>query len=601
MTPIPNKDDVKEAMENSFSRYHVPELRDFLRRCNLPVGGNRDVLVKGIHQNLAQGTVSLERAFDYIDEISENGEQHVFLFRIKRERRSYLDRLKDLNYVWERVSPQAGFSDQTDPPGDREEIPELYKPRSRECLFFSHKMIAELPSLVAVYRRPEPQDTLFFKWVETRYWARAVQDGNRIMQMKTFSERSVNFLCINLESGGAEIRIQKLNPNPEKALREELNLYRQLADQVVEFDAFIPLPVEPAIRRLLSSKEAKVVRWKVKWIDVGNLSGGIDPGFVRNILKRFGNYTGVRLAADWLFDQNKMEPRKIRAKLDGQTNQVELPNRCFPEEAHEIILDIRKARMTKLRNPKLDSIARKNESYRPVVQQIDAKLSIDGNDEIVLERVAKQVWFSEEETVRVCEKMVAKYPENFQIKYFVTCPETGKPVSDEKGPSYFDRKDQIPHEIPCLHAKGKGSAMHKTEGRIETLLISQQAVQDYQLIPRIANVFEKKVGKRHIAKLIKAFSYILFAIIYVPLVSGTAWLFLRLGVKYPGGELIIYPTFSLVLLFQAGIVVAILGKPLTETARDILLSLASLYEKKRASVDSEYTDTIVRKGKKDSK
>jgi hypothetical protein len=97
----------------------------------------------------------------------------------------------------------------------------------------------------------------------------------------------------------------------------------------------------------------------------------------------------------------------------------------------------------------------------------------------------------------------------------------------------------------------------------------------------------------------KAFSYILFAIIYIPLVFGTAWLFIRLGVKYPGGDLIIYPTFSLVLLFQAGIVVAILGKPLTETARDILLSLASFYEKKRPSGDSEYTDIVVRKGKKD--
>ncbi len=598
MSTVPYKYDIEDAMA-SFTSYHIPELREFLSRSNLTVGGNKDNLEVRIRGHLKDGSVPLERAFDYIDEIGETGEQHIFLFRIKQKRRRYLKELQNWNTIIKRLDHQI---DESQLMNDRQEVEQgLYKPENRECLFFLNPTTEESPFLAAVYRRREPRKALFFKWVETRRWTKEEHKEDGSVEVKQLSGRSVNFLCLDLSTGDAEIRIQKLNANPEKSLREILELYRKLAEKVIEFKDFIPLLIEPAIRRLLSSRRAYVVRWEVQWIDVGNLGGGVDPGFVRGVLKRFGNYTAVCLSADWLFEQQTSDIRKIRANMDGRTNQVELPNRCLPEEIDVILSDIRKAPTSKLRNPQLDSIAQDNEKWRPILQQIDSELSMEGKEQIELEKVADKVWFSKQESIKTGEELAKRHPGIFQILYFVSCPDTDKPVSNKDGPLYFQQKKDIQAEIPCLHARGHGVAMHKTEGRVKTLLLSQKEAQDITILPRIAKAIEPKIKESHISNFMRALSFILFAILYVPLVWGTAWLFLLLQEKFTGGTMIIYMTFLPVLVLEAGIVTSLLGKPLTDRARDLLLSLASIFEKKSADGGFKFLDTDIHEFSKVSK
>ncbi len=589
MSNIPYEYGIEDAMA-SFSSYHIPELKKLSSRSYLHVGGNKGQLLAEISSRLSDGSIPLERAFDYIDEISETGEQHIFLYKIKQECQGYLHELQNWNTIIERLNHKI---DESQIERDRDEVEQgFYKSSKRECLFFLYTETAESPFLAAVYRRQEPRNILFFKWVETRRWSqkKETEDGN--FEIKSMIGRSGNFLCIDLDTGYTEIRIRKLNSNPEKSLNEILEIYRNLADEVIEFDYFIPLLIEPAIRRLLSTRRASVVQWKVNWIDVGNLGGGVDPGFVRSILKRFGNYTAVCLSADWLFKQPASDIRKIRVNLDGRTNHLELPNRCLPQEIDVILSDIRKAPASRLRNAQLDSMAKDNENWRPILKQIDSDLCTEGKEHVDLEKVADEVWFSKEESIKTGEELAKNHPDIFQLHYFVSCPTTEKPVSNQDGPLCFQRKEDIPLEIMCLH-KGYGIEIHKTEGRIKTLLKFKKTPQYMKILPRIAKTIEPKIKEGNIGNFMKPLSFILFLIFYVPLVLGTAWLFLILKEKYPDGTMIIHMTFVPVAVLEAGIVTSVLGKPLTDRARDLLLSIAGIF--KDSDYGFKYIDTIIHK------
>lgn len=577
MLSPPVKDEISEAMA-SFSDYQIPELKNFLARCNLPVGGNHNDLVDRIKNGLRAGSIPVERAFDYIDELKETGEQHLFLYRLRRSHKHYLQKLQDWKDLKDRV---AAVDDGPLPGEDRQEVRQgLYKPKPREPLFYEHVQASPTPSLSAVYRRIGPRPELFFKWLELRHWTKVIPDGPNVKIVDEY-ERSANFLCIDLSTGDMQIRLQRLHPKPEITLREEMNLYRKLAGRLVDLDVFEPVLIEPVIHRFLTSSRAKVVRWQVRWVDVGTLSGGIDPGFVRGVLTRFGHFSAISLEADWLYDSGTPEPKKVRANLNGITNQVDIPNRCVADEAATILADILSVPPAKLKIPDLDAVARDHEVWRPFLQHIDWELSVEGQQEVELHKVAERAWFSEAEAIRAGEEIARRFPKTYRIRYFVSCPITENPVSNETGPIYFERRADIPPQLACRHGKGKGVGMHITQDRVRAVLTAQPASNDWQPMRRIAAALEKKVGKTHIGNVIRALSFLLFAILYVPMVWGTAWLFLRLTEMFPGGAMISHLTFSLVLILEAGMVAGILGKPLTDRASDLLLMLASVFEGRR--------------------
>lgn len=583
---------VQEAMA-SFSRYQVPELQELLRRTNLLVGGVRSDLVMRVEAGLRDGTIPVDTAFDYIDELREDGEQHLLLYRLRRGQQPLLARLADWAHVEERVQALRGPILRR---GDRPLVEQgLYRPRRRDALFFDTALQARQPQLVAVYRRDAPRRVLFFKWIETRSW----ETGNTTNDEESIqSERSTNFLRIDLDTGDAEIALQKLHPNPTRSLRDEIDLYRRLVSRLLPLDAFSPLLVEPVIRRLLTSHRASVIRWQVKWVDVGNLGGGVDPGFVRGVLKRFGNYTAVSLAADWLFDQGRKDPRRVRVNLNGRTNEVEIPRRVRPEESQVILAELRRVPPVRLRNARLQAVARDHEGWRALLHHIDSELAVEGRREVEIERVAAEVWHSEDEAVKAAQELARRFPDDYAVHYYVRCPVSGNPIANDSGPLHFQDPADIPPQLGCRHGKGMGIATHPTAGNVKAVLLARSSPHPPSLVPRIANYLEHKVGKTHLRNLIKGTSYLLFLTLYAPLIGLTTWLFLELMELFQGRSLLVLAPYSLVLLLEAGIVIVVLGKPLTDKARDVLLSLASLFDRRQTGGGERSSwDTVVHRKK----
>jgi hypothetical protein len=527
---------VAEAMIE-FDEFSVHELEDFLRRYRdtvegLTVTGLRPDLLKRIKGYLDTEAIPLAGAYDYIDEMREQGRQHIFLLHIQHAHRADLAALRE------------------------------------KCRLFNDSLPSKppRPALTGILLRG---NELIFRWIETRRWQQNVNVGPNQISVVSHDERSVNFFSVDLASGHAAIRIQSLRSNPEMSVVDELEIYRKLVQERVNLDHFSPLVLEPVIRELLTSNKMKVQRWSIDWPGRGRLNGNVDPGFVEVVLLRFAEYVAQELAGDWLFVRRNAQ-RRVRATLDAKANEVHIPNRCDREEEHVILGDIRGVPRHKLNIRPLSDLADEHEEWRPALETFDVQFAIRGEREIDIQKAGKS-WVVGPASVKAAQELVSRYPAIFKLRYRVRCP-AGKPA-DGDARLY----ETIPESVDCRH-KGKNIS-HATTDMIETVLVFEPPRETPQVIPKVAKAVEPLVPQKLKRRVVGAVTIVLFAVVYVPLVLGTAWLFLRLHERFDTktGFLFVGLSYSIALLIELGAVIKLLGNPVTELALKVLLKLASLF------------------------
>lgn len=573
--------DQLEAMRR-FTDFNLDEQREFLRRCGLPVGGNQINVLQRIEQNLGPQGVPIETAFDYIDELHENGEQHVFLFHFDRARAAYLRALHEPPQVLERVRKLRSLPD--DALGDRGPVGDkLYAPLSRRALFFQTEIESSKPVLVAAYWRAEPRPALFMKWVATREWHQVVQAGGTPKRLE-LRERSVSFFRLDLQNGEAELRIQRLHSNPHRPLRDEYELLRRQVEQFLEPGALLPLLIEPAIRRLLASTKASVVRWEVSWTDSGRLGGGVDPAMVQSLFRRFRNYSAVSLVADWLYE-DEGATTSVQAKLDALTNEVVFMKRCSAYKMQIVLTDIRRGSSAGLRTSQFEEMVRGREEWRPILQQIERSLGgAQGTKEVDLRRMASESWLDEARTFEVAEQLKTTYPDLFDLHLSARCPETGRQAEDESGAISFSGLAEIPKAFRCLHDQPRRWQEHPTEGNVDVVLVARPAPSPNGLLERIQPRVETWFGMSAARVYMNMLALLIFTVLYVGVVLGTAASFLKLSQLFGGGMVVavaLAAPFGLVMLLEAGVVVKLLGGPVTRTAVSALEHVTALFDPRR--------------------
>lgn len=587
----PRAPDSLEAMRR-FTDFNLDEQKEFLKRCGLPVGGMQVNVLQRIEDNLGSEGVPIDTAFDYVDELHENGGQHVFLFRLDRAQAAHLaNHAEVLERVMElRSVPHSAL-------GDREPVRQrLYVPLSRDAVFFETVVESEEPILAAAYWREEMrpallgqevQRTLFIKWVATRRWYQIVQAGGTPRRID-LSERSVSFLHVNLQTGEAELRIQRLHPNPERPLREEYELLRQQIDRLLGVGALQPVLIEPAIRRLLASTRARVVRWEVSWTDSGRLGGGVDPAMVQSLFRRFRNYSAVGLVADWLFEGGAT--RSVQAKLDALTNEVLFLKRCSVYEMHVVLADIRSGATARLPTPQLEEMAREREEWRPILLQVERSIGgVQGTKEIDLRRMARESWIPEGWAFEVAEGLKTKHPHLFEIRLSASCPATGGRAVDAGGhPVTFGALAGIPETFQCLHLQPKKLEVHPTQGNVDAVLIANPEPPRRSLLDRFQPKVEAWFGMSAARVYTNMLALLLFTVLYVGVVLVTAASFLKLSQLFGGGlgvATALAAPFGLVMLLEAGVVVKLLGGPVTRAAVSALERMTAMFDPRRGPRD----------------
>jgi hypothetical protein len=573
--------DQLEAMRR-MTDFDLEEQKEFLRRCGLPVGGNQIQVLQKIEQNLGPQGVPIDTAFDYIDELHENGGQHLFLFRLDKGRAAYLRTFEDRSQVLERVRRVRSLPD--DALGDRGPVrDELYKPLSRNALFFETKIESSEPVLVATYWRELPRPALFLKWVATREWHQVVQAGANPKRLE-LRERSASYFRLDLQNGEAELRVQRLHPNPRRPLRDEYELLRRQIGQFLELDAFLPVLVEPAIRRLLTSTDASVVRWQVSWTDSGILGGGVDPAMVQSLFRRFKNYSAVALVADWLYEEDGAT-RSVQAKLDALTNEVLFLKRCTAHEMLIALSDIRRGASARLRAPHFDDMAREREEWRPILQQIERSIGgAPGTKEIDLRRMARESWIDEARVFAVAQQLQAAYPNLFELRLSARCPETGRQAVGTEGPVTFVGLAEIAGTFRCRHDQPRRWEEHATAGNVHVVLIVRPEPSQGALLERLQPRVEAWFGISAARVYMNMLALLLFTVLYLGVVLLTAASFLKLRQLFGGGTAVaatLAAPFGLVMLLLAGVVVKLLGGPVTRTAISALEHLTALFDPRR--------------------
>ncbi|MEK6372342.1 MAG: SAP domain-containing protein [Acidobacteriota bacterium] len=517
-----------------FKEFDVPELKEFLRRNKeavegLKIGGLKGDLLDRIREYIATDQIPLSTAFDYIDAMRENGRQHLFLFQIREEHRDDLVTLRASAVPFNDSLPAKPFE----------------------------------PKLTGILLRGEE---LAFRWIETRQWEQQVPAGPNQFELRLETERSVNFFTVDLVTGQAAIRMQALKSNSEKSIIEEFEIYRRLIQERVNLDHFSPLNLEPVIRVLLTSNAMKVQRWSIDWPGRGHLSGNVDPGFVESVLLRFADYVAQELAGDWLFDR-KGGSRRVRATLNARANEVEIPNRCDADEERVILDNIREVPRHKMKIDALRDIARKHEGLRPAFETFDVHFAIRGQREIDL-REAGGNWVVGPTSLHAARELVLAYPTLFQLRYRVRCPEK----SAAEGTLY----ETVPESIACKH-KGK-NVTHPTNGITEPVLIFEPPRETPEVIPKVASAVERWLPQNLRRRVIGAVTVLLFAVVFIPIVLATTWMFLLLHKHFDTatGFVFISVAYSIILLVELGAVIKLLGNPVTELALKVLLKLASM-------------------------
>jgi len=614
-----------EAMRR-FTHLNLDEQREFARRCGLTLGGNQMQVLQEIEEHLGP-KVPIETAFDYIDERCENGGQHVFLFRLEKGQAA---RLADPDEVLERVRSLRSVPDHA--LGDRKLVQDnVYKPLTRETLFFETVTESGEPVMAAAYWRDdrlrpepgkEPGRALTAKWVATRKWHQFVHAARNPTRLD-LSERSVSFFSVDCGTGEAELRIQRLNANPELPLREEYERLRRQVDRLLAAEALRPVQIEPAIRRLLTSTMARVVRWKVSWTDSGRLGGGVDPAMVRSLFRRFKNYSADGLAAEWLFGAGPTKSaegeatkagqpvagkgvvggatgsdeeeagdgaegratRRVKVKLDALTNEVLVQRRCTSYEMQVVLADVRGGSSKGLRTPELERMARKRDAWRPVLQQIERSIGgVQVEKEVDLVRMARESWTTEELALEVAEELSKAYPRLFRLRIRALCPTSGKRAEDTDGrPVAFSCRAEIPKTFRCLHSQPRSLEEHDTAGNLEPVLISTPEPSGGGVLDRLRPKIEARLGDSADV-FMSLLALLAFAILFSGVTLSISALFLLVSRAFGGGIGVasaLSAPFGLVMLLLAGVVVKALGGPVTRMAVALLDHVTAIFDPRR--------------------
>jgi hypothetical protein len=325
----------------------------------------------------------------FLDNWRMNGYQHIFLFRLRKGKNIYLKELNNPVYIGQRLTDlKLGIT-------------------LMGNLTFWY---AVQPRLSHVgYLEEKNSKSLFFKWVETREWS-----ADNIIS----KERSVNYFTIDLTNGDAEIRIQHLRPNSLKTLREEYEIYKKEINAIIDFDAFVPVLLEPAIRKLMLVRKVDGVTvstnlWQIELPNGGLLQGIRDPSLIMQIQLIFKRFMAKKIHCNWHFPPLQNGPRVILTHMKSESNSIRLTRACEADQLKKILKNIYQISETEITNKELRDFSNQRPLHEPLSRLLDLQMDRLGRDRFISKILENQNWISGGQAKEIFRELINKYPKIF--------------------------------------------------------------------------------------------------------------------------------------------------------------------------------------------
>jgi hypothetical protein len=375
----------------------------------------------------------LRRLVDFLDHRQEHGRQHVFLYQVDGEQQAYLETMADPQRLRKRLAA-LGLEDCVDQP--------------------RYVWGAHAPRLVEI--RTRETGVLLLKWVETRHWLQAVPGQAEMVPRR---QRAVHFFRVDLGTGAAELRLQRIERDLGHTLRKELETYRNLAGQLVDLHRFSPVLLEPAMRHFLVSDRFQVRGWRVELgggQQVGGKGGG--PKLLHTLLLAFRSFGVLWVRGNWCRARGE---RPLDLRLDGRSDEVRVRWETEKEPLDAFLGAVRE------RAPKQSPRGVGRIDHRAALAKVRQALDRQGKRTVPLKLIHQQTEgtaLTPEEVRRAIESGSAQFPELLEAVYRVRCPESRRPVRRGGKILEFNRFAEIPSKIRCPH--GSRHRMHPRDGNL---------------------------------------------------------------------------------------------------------------------------------------
>jgi len=567
-TERPNQEIIDETLR-SLAKYPMPLIRGFLKevkerhKLKVRIGGPKNDVLRRIRTGVKKQFFPPIDLLNYDDRLKETGFQHVFLFRLSEQYREYLKDLRNPEFIRKQLADK----------------------KLAHC-YNTPQIIwdAETPQLAAVLQRSGPQESILFKWVETRIWREQVKMGVDAAGFPVFKlvprrERSVNFFRVNLTNGESILSLERMHPNSKNSLRAEWELYCERIRELVRFDYFRPVLLEPVIRSLLTSGVIKIRRWNVTLPGGGRLMGKGDPTLFQKLGLWFRDFVGTSLGGFWHVNGNDS---KIRIALDGKKDAITIFRHAGSEQRAKILQKIMRSSNEKIVTPELKNLAPADGRRHGALKKLDVHLSELKEHDVDVKRLMSEEWIAYDNVVEILKDASTKFPKVFRVTYQILCPETNRPIQNASGPIQFDNPDQIPALINCDHPYPIGKVTHPTEGNIRPLLrfespppaiMSEGIIKWIDKPKGLVDFFEKHLGQMMGRTSIKALGLLLFTALYAGLALIIAEMFLSLIEKYVSHQVLATMPYFIVLLLLVVLILAIFGPETVEKAVSVLAKI----------------------------
>ncbi len=348
------------------------------KRFPMPVGANFNVLHDQIKSLLEAGKKipDFEELMKFIDELAMNGRQHIFFYQIGRNGRGYLDEIRKKPYI----------------------LKSLKKFRCGGC-YNKNRFIweAKSPKLAEVRHKYESgRGELLLKWIETRSWLNFVNQDEGPPIFVPCKERSVNFFRVNLKDGTAEIRLQRLNSNPDKSLLEQNEIYREKIQRLLGFDFLFAVPLDPVMKRLLKSRDMHITFWDVrlkgKSRGKDKLSGSTDPSIFNRLELGFRKYSSRKIHGDWTNLDRIWGPEKVHTEFSGSNNEILLTKPCDALQLASVLRIVRGFELPRIKIPEIKRLVKKRKDLKPILMTIDRDLAVSEEKKVSATEL-EDLWF----------------------------------------------------------------------------------------------------------------------------------------------------------------------------------------------------------------
>lgn len=539
------KEEWVEEIKKTLNRYPNDVIELYLRQFGLPVYGGRQLIIERIIHamliaeqltgNIQKGLTkkfplpvgeafsvlhgqitsllkikkkvpNFEELMNFIDELAKNGHQHIFLYQLKPDARSYLNELRRKEDVLKSLKKFRCGS--------------YY---NKNCFVWD----ARIPKLAQVKHKYESgRGELLYKWVETRSWLEhdGQDDKGRPVYIPS-KERSVNFFRVDLRDGTAEIRLQKLNSNPDKLLQDEFDIYCKEICKLLSFDMFFAVPLDPIMKRLLKGRDMQITYWegrlKGKPKGKDRLSGNTDPSIFNKLELILKKYSSQKLHGDWADLDNIWGPEKVHTKFDGNKNKILITRPCDALQLESILRIIKGSQLERIRIPEIRKLIEKRKDLKPILATIDSKL-VQSKENKVSAAELKELWFQKIDII---------------VSFF---------------------------ELDKTSQKFK---VQKNKKEDDQFLIYKQ------MLGGLMGLLERKLGKEFSKTSLIAFPALLYLIVFIGLNWITAKLFLPLLKKAGVGFPFMAITYLIVLACILAFAIPIFGKDEIKDAIEFIKEL----------------------------